>query len=73
LSDTDTTNWVLTNGPDVYIAAAMIELCIYLENDDRLQFWKGKLDEAINDMMGDDRQVRWAAVPSKPNLQVSIA
>jgi hypothetical protein len=73
LSDSATSNWLLTYGPDVYIAAAMIELCFYLENDERLQYWKGKLDEGLNDLMGDDRQVRWAAVPVKPNLQVSIA
>ena len=73
LSDSATSNWVLVNAPDVYIGQAMVELCIYLENDDRLQYWKGYTDEKINDLMGDDRNVRWAAVPSKPNLQVSVA
>ncbi len=73
LSDSNTSNWVLVNAPDVYIGQSMVELCLYLENDDRLQFWKGYTDERLNDLMGDDRNVRWAAVPSKPNLQVSIA
>lgn len=73
LSSTQTTNWLLTANPDIYIAAAMIELCIYLENDDRLQFWKGYYDQKMNDLMGDDRNTRWSAVPAKPNLQVAIA
>jgi len=73
LSDTTTTNWLLTGHPDIYLSAGMVELCIYLENDDRLQFWRGFYDQKMNDLMGDDRQVRWAAVPSKPSLQVQIA
>lgn len=73
LSDTTTTNWLLTSHHDIYIAAGMVELCIYLENDERLQYWRGFYDQKMNDLMGDDRQVRWAAVPSKPSLQVAIA
>lgn len=73
LSDTTTTNWLLTSHPDIYISAGMVELCIYLENDERLQYWRGYYDQKMNDLMGDDRQVRWAAVPSKPSLQVAIA
>lgn len=73
LSSSQTTNWLLTNHPDIYIGAAMLELCIYLENDDRLQFWKGYYDQKMNDLMGDDRETRWAATPAKPNLQVAIA
>lgn len=73
LSADSDTNWVLTSHPDIYIGAAMIELCIFLENDQRLQFWKGYYDQKMNDLMGDDRNVRWAAVPTMPNLQVAIA
>lgn len=71
-ADTDT-NWLLTSRPDIYVQRSMMQLCIFLENDDRLQFWKGLYDQNMNDMLGDDRNVRWAAVPTKPNLQVSIA
>lgn len=71
-ADTDT-NWVLTSHWDIYEAATMMELCIALENDMRLQFWQGKYRQMFNDLMGDDRNVRWAAVPTKPNLDVAIA
>lgn len=72
LSSEQTTNWVLFNAPDLYIAASMIELCIYLENDDRLQYWKLYYDERIGALLGDDRNSRWSAVPVKPNVQVTI-
>jgi len=73
LSTETTYNWLLLNAPDLYIGAAMLELCIYLENDDRLQFWKAYTDERLNALMGDDRNSRWAAVPVKPSLQVALA
>lgn len=72
VNDNDT-NWLLTLRPDIYRQRAMMEICLFIENDDRLQFWKGLYDQNMNDFLGDDRNVRWAAVPTKPNLQVSIA
>ena len=66
LSSTNTSNWLLVNAPDVYVAATMIELCIMMENDDRLQFWKGYYDQKLDDLMGDDRQTRWTAVDATP-------
>jgi hypothetical protein len=67
------TNWVLTGHPDIYISRAMQHLCEVIQDDERIQFWKGQYDQDVNDLMGDDRNVRWAAVPSKPNLMVTIA
>lgn len=73
LSSEQTYNWLLLNAPDLYIGAVMLELCIYLENDDRLQFWKTYYDERLNALLGDDRNSRWSAVPVKPSLQVALA
>lgn len=66
-------NWLLADHPDIYVAAAMIELCLYLENDSRLVFWKTTYDLKINHLMSDDRNVRWAAVPSRPYVQAALA
>ncbi len=33
LSDTNTTNWLLTNAPDLYLAASCAEACRYAEDD----------------------------------------
>lgn len=73
LEDDADTNWVLMNHPDIYVGAAMMELALYLENDTRLAFWKAYYDLKLTQLMGDDRNVRWAAAPAKPNLQVAIA
>lgn len=73
MSAASDSNWVLLYHPDIYVSRAMVEMCIYLEDDNRTQFWKGLYDQNINDLMGDDRNVRWAAVPTKPNLQIVIA
>lgn len=73
LSSTNTSNWLLANAPHVYIAAAMVELCIMLENTDKLQFWKGYYDQKMNDFMGDDRQTRWTAVDATPRPYGAIA
>jgi hypothetical protein len=71
-ADTDT-NWVLTSHWGVYEAAAMFELTLDVEDQTTPQFWKGQYDQLMNDLMGDDRAVRWAAVPTQPNIGVTIA
>ncbi len=73
LEDDADTNWVLTGHPDIYVGAAMMELALYLENDTRLEFWKAYYDLKLTQLMGDDRNVRWASMPQKPNLQVALA
>ena len=71
-ADADT-NWVLTAHPDIYVGAAMMELCLYLENDTRLMVWKAYYDLKLTQLMGEDRNARWAAMPQKPNLQAALA
>lgn len=67
-----TTNWVLTGHPDIYVSRAMWRLSLMLENDARVPFWKGDYDQQVNDLMGDDRNVRWAGI-TNPQVQVNIA
>jgi hypothetical protein len=71
-NDTDT-NWLLTGHWDIYESAAMLELCLTLEADERAQFWQQSYTQRMNDLMGDDRNVRWAATPTIPSVQVPIA
>lgn len=73
LSADSDSNWVLTYHWDIYEAAAMLELCLALETDERLQYWNGIYNQKMNDLMGDDRNVRWAAVPQTPTVQMAIA
>ncbi len=73
LSATNTSNWLLANGLQVLLGACMLELCMLLENEERLQFWKGYYDQKMNDFMGDDRMTRWTAVDARPNIYGAIA
>jgi hypothetical protein len=51
LSDSNTSNWLLSEAPDLYLYAALIETAIYLKDDERLNsyaaMYKSKLD-ALN-------------------------
>lgn len=73
LTSLNISNWLLANGPQIYLSATMLELSMMLENDDRLQFWKGNYDQCMDDFMGDDRQTRWAAVDATPRPYGAIA
>lgn len=44
---TDTTNYVLTNYPDIYLYAALMAAAPYIKNDERLGTWVQLLDDAI--------------------------
>ncbi len=66
-------NWVLLGHPDIYVSRALWRLSLMLENDARAPVWKADYDLMMNDLMGDDRNVRWAGVPAMPNLQTAIA
>ena len=73
LSTSNPTNWLLTNAPQVYLGAAMVELAVMLENDGALVKWKGYYDQKMDDFMGDDRQTRWTGVNPTPQPFGAIA
>jgi hypothetical protein len=47
LSDSAPTNWLLTNHPDVYLLASLVEAAFFAENLDYMALCKARLDEAI--------------------------
>ena len=49
LSDSNTTNWILTNAPDLLLYGSLMEAEAYLINDPRIQIWKGGFDEAMTE------------------------
>jgi hypothetical protein len=50
LTDSATTNWLLTSHPDIYLYGALVEAEPYLKNDDRMPMWTSRLDKALNDL-----------------------
>lgn len=49
LSDSNTSNWLLTEAPDLYLYACLVETCTYLRDDERLAsfgaLYQSKLDK----------------------------
>ena len=50
LTDVATTNWLLTNNPDIYLFATLVEAFPYLMNDERVPMWNARLDKALNEL-----------------------
>lgn len=50
LSDTQTTNWALSEAPDGYLYAALIAASPYLKDDVRVPLWQERLDRVIRDV-----------------------
>jgi hypothetical protein len=50
LGASQTTNWLLTNHPDVYLYGSLVESAAYLREDERLPMWERKLATAIEDV-----------------------
>jgi hypothetical protein len=47
LSDTNTTNWLLTANPDIYLYATLVQSAPYLKEDERIATWMGMLDRLL--------------------------
>lgn len=50
LSGTDTTNWLLTAHPDLYLWCCLVQGEAYFQNDARLPIWKAQLDMGIKSL-----------------------
>lgn len=50
LSDSATTNWLLTSHPDIYLAGTLLSAEPYLKNDERVPLWRQMLGEAMAEL-----------------------
>jgi hypothetical protein len=56
LSSTTTTNWLLTQAPDVYLYGALLQAAPYLKDDARIQVWVSLYERGLQDLqVADDR------------------
>lgn len=58
LSDSVATNWLLTESPDLYLYAALVQTAPYLKEDERLSIWAGLYQKLFDDMMLADERAR---------------
>jgi hypothetical protein len=50
LSDSATTNWLLTSHPDIYLFGTLVEAEPYLKNDERMPMWSARLSKALEEL-----------------------
>jgi hypothetical protein len=60
LSDTATTNWCLTQNPDLFIYGALMECEPYLMNDARINTWATAFFKALEDINARDSMDRFS-------------
>jgi len=66
LTSTQTTNWVLTNHPDVYLYGAAFHSAPYLKDDDRMPLWESLYRKALD-------QIRVLATESEYGANTPVA
>lgn len=65
---TDSTNWLLTNHPDIYLYGSMAEAEMFFRNRENVGGWKMMFEEAIRDLNRLDERTRDDAILSTPEL-----
>lgn len=63
LSDSNTTNWLLTYHPDIYLYSSLLQAEAYILNDQRIPLWKAALDESLKELHKEDNSARWNGTP----------
>lgn len=63
LSDSQTTNALLRDAPDVYLYGTLAESAPYLLNDDRLEMWERRANKGIRDLRISAERKRHGATP----------
>lgn len=63
LSDSTTSNWLLTYAPDLYLYAALVQAAPYLKDDERIATWGQFYTSAIDDIVVADQRASVATTP----------
>lgn len=58
LTSSATTNWMITNAPDVYLYGCLLEAEPFIMNDPRVQLWATAFQQAIADIQDQDNRDR---------------
>lgn len=61
LSDAATSNWLLTDGFDLYLYGSLVESEPYLKNDARVETWRGFLQVALTDIQAASDKAKFSA------------
>lgn len=56
LSDSNTSNWLLTHAPDVYLYGALVHAAPYLVDDARIQVWAALYQSAVDALRRENKR-----------------
>lgn len=68
LDDTDTTNWVITYYPDVYLYGALVHSAPFLMDDPRLAVWQGLYEKALAEANFESDRARYGG--ASPRMKI---
>jgi len=69
LSDSNTSNWLLTYYPDAYLYGALIHSAPYLADDSRIQVWAALLKSAIDGINSDSDKATYGGTGHKMKIR----
>jgi len=69
LSDAAPTNWLLTESPDIYLYATLIQSAPYLKEDERTPVWTAMYDRLVSDMLLADERARIGSSKLKARIR----
>ncbi len=68
LSTSNTSNWLLSAHPDVYLAGALTEAYAYAKDYDQAAIWKTRRDALVEDIKALDQKTRGPSAISVPGI-----
>ncbi len=60
LSDSNTTNWLLTKAPEIYLYGSLLESAPFMEDDQRLATWISLYKAAVDELQQADTRATWS-------------
>lgn len=63
LSDSNTTNWFLTNAPGLILFASLEEAEPFMKNDDRIELWQGKYGQLKQALLDEEATEQFSGGP----------
>jgi hypothetical protein len=63
LSDSNTTNWFVTNAPDLLLFGALCKAEPFIKNDPRLALWESEYQNVKNQIMREEKDEQYSGSP----------
>ena len=70
LSDSQTSNWLLTNHPDMYLYGTLLQAMPYMSDDERIPVWAAYYERAREGLKNDDARSAYNGGPLYSRVNV---